>query len=158
MKNKRTKWIQKHEADELENKNLPIPTQVLSNEEFFPFEQTSEQAKVEHCLLEIADESAKKLNISRRKFLATSGGMAAAFLAMNSVFGNLFDVSAQEVFESSATAEKFPKKPFIFDIHTHQSKREKLSPNRIWFVIEKRERLGETRICRVKSTFGKTFI
>jgi len=119
VKNKKAKWIQKCDADELENKNLPLPTQVLSNEELVPIEQTEEQAKVERRLLEIADKSSKKLGISRRKFFATSGGMAAAFLAMNSVFGKHFDVDESEVFESAATDEKFPKTPFIFDTPTH---------------------------------------
>jgi hypothetical protein len=74
---------------------------------------------VEHRLTQIADEASKRLRISRRAFLATTGGMAAAFLAMNEVFGNFFDVSAEEMFERQASDEKFPKTPFIFDIHTH---------------------------------------
>jgi len=31
--------------------------------------------------------------MSRRKFMATTGGMAATFLAMNDVFGRYFNVS-----------------------------------------------------------------
>lgn len=110
------KWIQKCEV---EQNNLPIPTQIVSNEEFAPIDQTIEQKKVEIRLLEIASDSSKKLGISRRKFLTTSGGMAAAFLALNSVFGNYFKVDENELFESKATDEKFPKEQFIFDIHTH---------------------------------------
>jgi uncharacterized protein len=71
---------------------LPLPTQIVSNEEFAPSAQTEEQRRVEHRLMEIASDSAKRLGISRRKFLASTGGMAAAFLAMNSVFGKFFDV------------------------------------------------------------------
>ena len=74
---------------------------------------------VEHRLIEIASESSKKLGISRRRFLASTGGMAAAFLAMNSVFGKFFDVDETELFEPFASDEKFPKPQFIFDIHTH---------------------------------------
>lgn len=113
---KKKRWIQKCDADD---KMLPIPTQIVSNEEFAPPPQTPEQKKVEHRLLEIAGTSAKKLNVSRRQFLLTSGGMAAAFLALNSVFGKFFDVSESELFEPSAFDEKFPKPQFIFDIHTH---------------------------------------
>lgn len=112
-------WARKFEADEAENKKLPVPTQIISNEEFVPPDQTHEQKLVELRLIELADLSAKKLNISRRQFLATSGGMAAAFLAMNSVFGKFFNVEASELFEPLAIQEKFPKKQFIFDIHTH---------------------------------------
>lgn len=113
---KKKQWVQKCDADD---KNLPIPTQIVSNEEFAPPDQTNEQRLVEHRLIELADQSAKKLNVSRRQFLASSGGMAAAFLTMNSVFGDFFNVEAAELFEPLATQEKFPKKQFIFDIHTH---------------------------------------
>ena len=103
----------------MDEKLLPIPTQIVSNEEFAPIDQTDDQKKVEHRLIEIASESSKKLGISRRKFLALTGGMAAAFLALNSVFGNFFDVDENELFETFASDEKFPKPHFIFDIHTH---------------------------------------
>ena len=55
--------------------------------------------------------------------------MAAAFLAMNSVFGNHFDVDKSELFEPNATKEKFAKKPFIFDIHTHHVETGKVVTN-----------------------------
>ena len=83
------KWIQKCETDE---QNLPIPMQIVSTEEFEPIEQTEDQKRVEHRLIEIASDASKKLGVSRRQFLKTSGGMAAAFLALNSVFGSFFDV------------------------------------------------------------------
>src|SRR5687767_3855155 len=110
------RWTQKCEVDD---RLLPIPTRIVSNEEFAPPDQTDEQRRVEHRLNEIADETSKHLGISRRTFLAGTGGMAAAFLAMNEVFGNFFDVSKDEMFERHASDEKFPKSPFIFDIHTH---------------------------------------
>ena len=92
-------------------------------------EQTDEQKQVEQTLIELADQNAKKLNISRRKFLASTGGMAAAFLAMNTVFGEMFEVSASELLEPAASAEKFPKTPFIFDIHTHHVETGKVIEN-----------------------------
>ena len=110
------RWIQKCDVDA--NK-LPIPTQIVSNEEFAPPEQTAEQKCVEHRLLELAKESSKKLGITRRQFLASTGGMAAAFLSLNSVFGEFFNVSASELLDAASGDEKFPKTPFIFDIHTH---------------------------------------
>ncbi|MBK8809935.1 MAG: amidohydrolase family protein [Acidobacteria bacterium] len=110
------KWIQKCDVDQ---NNLPIPTQIISTEEFAPPDQTVEQKRVEQRLIEIANTSSSRLGISRRKFLAGAGGMAAAFLAMNEVFGNYFDVSQSELYEPRSSDEKFPKRPFIFDIHTH---------------------------------------
>ena len=69
-------WKQKCEIDD---KNLPIPMQIVSNEEFAPPDQTVEQKRVEHRLIEIAGSAGKRLGLSRRQFLAGSGGMAAAF-------------------------------------------------------------------------------
>jgi predicted TIM-barrel fold metal-dependent hydrolase len=112
-------WVRKCDADAERGVALPIPTQVISNEEFIPIPKTRKQKEVEQRLTELADKTAQRLNISRRQFLATSGGMAAAFLAMNSVFGRFFDVEASELIEAEARAEKWPKTQFIFDVHTH---------------------------------------
>ena len=80
----------------------PVPTRMVSNGEYMPHPQTQQQKHVELRIKELADMAAKKLGISRRKFLAGSGGMAAAFLAMNEVFGKrFFNVSAIELFEPS---------------------------------------------------------
>ena len=112
--------IRKCDYDAIRDTFLPIPTQIVSNEEFVPIPQTAEQRRVEAKINAIADQAAKKLGVTRRRFLASSGGMAAAFLAMNAVFGcRSFDVDPSEVMEPKATAEKFPEKEFIFDIQTH---------------------------------------
>lgn len=112
--------IRKCDYDALRDTYLPIPTQIVSNEEFVPIPPTVQQQQVEAKLSEIADAASKKLGVTRRRFLASSGGMAAAFLAMNAVFGcKTFDVDPAEVMESSAPGEKWPKPYFIFDIQTH---------------------------------------
>lgn len=109
-----------HRKCDVDDAYLPIPTQIVSNEEFVPIPQTPEQQRVEAKLNEIAGEASKKLGLSRRQFLASSGGMAAAFLAMNAVFGcRSFDVDPSEVMEPHATAERWPKPYFIFDVQTH---------------------------------------
>ena len=99
----------------------PVPTRMVSNGEYMPHPQTQQQKHVELRIKELADMAAKKLGISRRKFLAGSGGMAAAFLAMNEVFGKrFFNVSAIELFEPAAAAENAPPKNlFVFDDQTH---------------------------------------
>jgi Predicted metal-dependent hydrolase of the TIM-barrel fold len=113
------RWLRKSDVDEKAGHAFPLPTQVISNEEYYPLPQTKEQQRVESCLVELAERKAKLLGISRRRFLMTSGGMAAAFIAMNSVFGKFFEVDAAEMLEPSAYAEKWPKNQFIFDIQTH---------------------------------------
>jgi uncharacterized protein len=74
----------------------PVPTQIVSNGEFNPLPQTREQQRVEARIKELAGELGRKHGMSRRRFLASSAGMAAAFLAMNEVFGRVFDVSQAE--------------------------------------------------------------
>jgi uncharacterized protein len=111
--------LRKCDADDKAGNVFPLPTQVVSNEEFYPIPQTAAQQKVESCLVDLADRSSKRLGVTRRQFLLSSGGMAGAFVALNSVFGKFFEVDARELFEPAAYAEKWPKKEFIFDIQTH---------------------------------------
>ena len=97
----------------------PIPTQIVSNEEFIPWPRSRQQTLVEEALRETAAHASKRLGMSRREFLKTSGGMAAALVAMNSVFGALFDVLQTEIFEPAAFAERQGNPFFIFDVQTH---------------------------------------
>ncbi len=84
-------------ADAVDLFPSPIPTQMVSNGEYMPFPQTEKQQRVEARIKELADSASRDLGISRRKFLASTGGMAAAFLAMNEVFGRFFNVSPIEM-------------------------------------------------------------
>jgi predicted TIM-barrel fold metal-dependent hydrolase len=107
-------------ADEAETLNSPIPTHMISNGEYVPARQTSEQQHVETRLAELADEASRKLGTNRGVFLAGTGGMAAAFLAMNAVYGKMFEVDPAEMFEPAAAAEIGPPKNlFVFDDQLH---------------------------------------
>jgi predicted TIM-barrel fold metal-dependent hydrolase len=97
----------------------PLPTRIISNEEFPPNPQTDEQRRVEQTLLDLAEQGSRRLGIGRREFLKTTGGMAAAFLAMNSVFGRYFTVLDAELVEAAAFAEQSGNAYFIFDVQTH---------------------------------------
>lgn len=99
----------------------PVPTQVVSNGEYNPMPQTEAQAKVEGLIKEMADVQAKRYGMDRRRFLQTSAGMATAFLAMNKVFGPVFDVSEAEAHdqEISDYRAKQLANQFIFDDQTH---------------------------------------
>src|SRR5439155_10085331 len=103
------------QADELS----PIPLQIASNEEFIPPPPTVEQKQVAERLRDISEPAARAQGLSRRDFLRTGSGMAAALIAVNQVFGNVFDVSAEEVKDQKAFEEKWPKDQFIFDVQTH---------------------------------------
>src|SRR5205823_4827995 len=98
----------------------PVPTQVVSNEEFIPRPQNDKQKQVEYLTGVLGEEKAKKLGTDRRSFMAGSMGMATAFLASNMVYGNCWDVSEEETLDEAAGAEKWPKgEYFVFDVQTH---------------------------------------
>src|ERR1700741_1283952 len=90
---------------EAEPFQAPVPTRMVSNGEYMPHPQTDRQKQVEMRVKEIATSAAKKLGITRRRFLEGPGGMAASFLAMNEVYGASFNVSPVELFEPAAHDE-----------------------------------------------------
>ncbi|HEY7761276.1 MAG TPA: amidohydrolase family protein [Burkholderiales bacterium] len=98
---------------------VPIPTRLVSNEEFPPLPQTPAQREVELRILAEAGRLAPRLGMSRREFLRTSGGMVTSFLAMNAVFGGFFDVSPVEAAEPEAAKEAAGGSMFIFDVQLH---------------------------------------
>src|SRR6476646_2596123 len=107
-------------ADDTDILRSPIPTSMVSNGEYMPFAQTLKQKQIEARLTDIAEHASSQLGMSRRRFLATSGGMAAAFVAMNDVFGRFFDVDPVEIFEPAAAAELGPPRDlFVFDGQLH---------------------------------------
>jgi hypothetical protein len=96
-----------------------------------PMPQTKEQKRIEARTNELADAAAKKLGMSRRKFMTTTGGMAATFLAMNEIFGRYFNISRDALFESEAfAADGPPKDLFIFDDQLHMIRQSHLTENR----------------------------
>jgi len=111
-------WIRKSDLDGWLDRNLPVPTQVVSNEEYTPIPQTAKQEILEQQIVCGADQQAARLGMDRRQFLRTSCGLALAFAAMNAVFGRCFRVEAEELFDSAALAEN-KARFFIFDVQTH---------------------------------------
>src|SRR4029434_7722470 len=98
---------------------VPLPTRLVSNEEFPPIPQTPAQRQVEDRILAEAQRLAPRLGLSRREFLSKSGGMAASFLAINAVFGRFFDVLPLEVADAAAFQERSGPPFFIFDVQLH---------------------------------------
>src|SRR5262244_3930556 len=112
-------WIRQCFTDEEKAIQSPIPTEICSNEEFIPPAQTADQRRWEERIAEMAESCSKKLGLSRRRFLRTSGGMAVAMLAYNEIFGKTYEVDPVEALDPAAFAEKWPKTEFIFDNQTH---------------------------------------
>jgi uncharacterized protein len=98
---------------------VPIPTRLVSNEEFPPIPQTPVQRRVEDRILADAARLAPRLGLSRRQFLSRSTGMAASLLAMNAVFGRFFDVLPVEAADPVAFQERSGAPVFIFDVQLH---------------------------------------
>ncbi|HEY7724823.1 MAG TPA: amidohydrolase family protein [Anaeromyxobacteraceae bacterium] len=116
-------------ADDAETLGSPIPTQMVSNGEYLPNPQTEEQERVEARIAQIADEASKKLGVSRRTFLRSSGGTAAAFIAMNGVFGRFFAVEASELYEEGAGARFGPPRDlFVLDDQLHTIRSTRIGP------------------------------
>src|ERR1700730_8279866 len=88
-------------AERLDFKS-PVPTRMVSNGEFNPLPQTQHQRQFEDRLKDLAEASARKLGMDRRHSLRPSCGMAAAFVALNDVFGPIFDVSPAEAAQPEA--------------------------------------------------------
>jgi len=99
----------------------PIPTQIISSDEYAPPPQSRRQREVEARLLELGDTLGARQGLSRRRFFQTAAGMAAGFVALNETFGPVFDASRAEaatpaLAQARATALK---DQFIMDMHTH---------------------------------------
>ncbi|HEX8185063.1 MAG TPA: hypothetical protein VF747_09940, partial [Blastocatellia bacterium] len=73
-------WKRKCYVDAESDIQSPIPNQICSNEEFIPPPQSAKELEVENRLREMADRNARRLGVSRRRFLQSSCGMAAAML------------------------------------------------------------------------------
>jgi len=98
---------------------MPLPTRLVSNEEFPPLPQTAAQRRVEQTILAEAARLAPRLGLGRRDFLRGSGGMAVSLLAMNAVFGRFWDVQPAEAADPAAFRERSGDPFFIFDVQLH---------------------------------------
>mgnify|MGYP000166780622 CR=1 FL=1 len=113
-------WIRKALRDLKKGVDSPMPTQVVSNEEFTPRPQSEPQKMVEHLIGEMSETRAKKLGMQRRDFMRTSMGLATCFLASNQVYGKCWDVEDAETWEAAPYQEKWPKDEyFIIDVQAH---------------------------------------
>jgi uncharacterized protein len=119
----------------------PIPTQVVSSEEYFPPPQTAQQKEFEARLIAAADALAKKQGLSRRRFFQTAAGMAASFVAMNQVYGRLFEASPAEAATPELANERAQalSGQFVMDTHTHFLR----DDTRLMGFVKMREAVGK---------------
>ncbi|HJT79007.1 MAG TPA: amidohydrolase family protein [Gemmataceae bacterium] len=112
-------WVRQCELDAQAEAPSPIPTRIASNEEFIPPPPSPQQREFEARLHALSEQAARRQGLSRRDFLRTGSGMAAALLALNQVFGPCYEVAAEEADDPKAFEERWPKDQFIFDVQTH---------------------------------------
>jgi predicted TIM-barrel fold metal-dependent hydrolase len=112
-------WVRQCDLDAAAEAPSPIPTRIASNEEFIPPPQSAQQKEFEARLTDLSGRLARRQGVSRRDFLRSGSGIAAALIALNQVFGPCYDVHAEEAEDPKAFEEKWPKDQFIFDIQTH---------------------------------------
>src|SRR5258707_4474803 len=119
----------------------PVPTKFVSSDESLPVRQTEQQRAVEARLKELSGTLAKRQGLSRRRFFQTASGMAASFVAMNEVFGHLFDVGAAE----AATPELADGRAaalsgqYVIDDQTHFLR----DDTRLMGFVKQREAVGK---------------
>ena len=118
----------------------PVPTQIVSSEEYFPTPQTAAQREVEARLKALGDELGGRQGVSRRAFFRTAAGMAAAYVAMNEVYGPLFAATRAEAADKDMAAERANALAgqFIMDTHTHFLK----DDTRLTGFVRMRETVG----------------
>ncbi len=113
-------WMPKWMRDRKKGVDSPVPTQVVSNEEFIPRPQSKKQRAVEQLIQTMGETNAKRLGMDRRAYMASTMGLATAFLANNQVFGKCWDVDEAETVEPGAYEDKWPKSEyFIIDVQSH---------------------------------------
>ena len=119
----------------------PVPTQIVSSDEYFPSPQTPAQREVEARLMVVGDALAKDQGLSRRKFFTTAAGMAAAFVAMNHVYGRYFDASEAEASDRDMANERARalSGQFVMDTHTHFLR----DDTRLSAFVRQREAVGK---------------
>ena len=107
-----------------EGKRLPIKLDTTSNGEFMPVPLSAANRAANHLAHEAASANAKKLGLSRRRFLISSCGAASTLLAFNQAHGTtggLYDLSRESVLDEKLARVQTgaAKDELIFDVQGH---------------------------------------
>ena len=119
----------------------PVPTQIVSSDEYMPVPQTPRQREVEARLKDMADRLAKHQGVSRRHFFQTAAGMATSFVALNQVFGHLFDASLAEAATPDLAEQRAEalSGQLVIDDQTHFLR----DDTRLMAFVKQRESVGK---------------
>jgi len=98
----------------------PVDFGPLSNGEFLPLEPTTRERAAEREVHDSAEHHGRRLGLSRREFLRTPAGMAAALLALNGTSAcRPYRVTPATVADPDAARHAVGGTEFIFDCQTH---------------------------------------
>lgn len=109
---------------------LPIKLGPVSNGEFVPVPHTPVVREAIRRTHALADENARRLGISRRRFLSASTGAAAMLFTLAACSkeeagrrrarpGGTYEVSEESTIDTSRALEELGGDEFIFDVQTH---------------------------------------
>ncbi len=108
----------------------PFELGPISNGEFLPAPPTEVTAEAARRLRELADETAPRLGMSRREFLRSSCGTAAALFVLAACHsssrrahgqapGGTFNVPRSSTTDTAHASEVLGGDEFVFDVQTH---------------------------------------
>lgn len=99
----------------------PVPTLDRGSDEVTPGPRTVRQRELSARIDALGLELSRRQGLSRREFLGTAAGMAAAFVAMNQTFGFFFEADMAEAADPERAAERAEglADQLVIDMHTH---------------------------------------
>src|SRR5947207_13530845 len=92
-------WTRKVQRDKNKGVDSPVPTQVVSNEEFIPRPQNARHKQLDHLIGEMRAANASKIGMDRRTFMATSMVLDTCVLHAYKVYGKAFEIDEVDAFE-----------------------------------------------------------
>ncbi|MBZ0237123.1 MAG: amidohydrolase [Deltaproteobacteria bacterium] len=105
----------------------PIPFHAGSNGELAPRPVTAAERRAEETYRRLVDENARRTGLTRRDFVMSACGSAAALLVINQLAGckgnrggaRPYDVRPEAALDPGAACAALAGTQFVFDVHTH---------------------------------------
>jgi predicted TIM-barrel fold metal-dependent hydrolase len=108
-----------------DGRRLPVKLDTTTNGEYAPIPLRREHHEAKQLAHEAASANAKKLALTRRRFLVSAAGAASTLLAMNAAYakagklGGLFDVPKDAALDLQLARSTLDRSDFIFDVQGH---------------------------------------
>jgi hypothetical protein len=119
-----------------EGRRLPIKLDTTSNGEFVPVPLSSANREANRLAHASAERNARRLNLSKRRFLVSACGAASTLLSFNAAnaaagrAGGFFELPAEAALEPLAARLVADQGEFIFDVQGHFIDTPKGNPKR----------------------------